>query len=89
MAGDIREFVESYPIYQLEKTNRTLRKGSFLSLTLPEVKCQEVSIDFVMDSPAIRDLEDSIIIVVDPGTKMVHLILYRKTTTVGEATQLY
>ena len=28
MAGDIREFVESCPICQLEKTDHTLKKGS-------------------------------------------------------------
>ena len=49
---------------------------------------QEVSIDFMMDLPAYRDTEDSIIIVVDRATKMVHLIPCRKTTTVAEAERL-
>ena len=38
MAGDIREFVESCPTCQLEKTNQTLRKGSLQFRTLLEVK---------------------------------------------------
>ena len=28
MAGDIREFIESCPTYQLEKTDHTMKKGS-------------------------------------------------------------
>ena len=84
MVGDIREFVEICPICQLEKTDHTLRRGSLQSLTLPEVKWQEVSIDFVIDLPAIGDTEDSIMTVVDRATKMVHLIPCKKTTTAGE-----
>ena len=89
MVGDIREFVESCPTYQLERTDHTLRKGSIQSLTLPEVKWQEVSIDFVTDLPAIGDTEDSIMTVVDCATKMVHLIPCKKTTTIGETARLY
>ena len=89
MAGDVREFVESYPTCQLEKTDHTLKKGSLQSLTLPEVKWQEVSIDFITDLPAEKDTEDSIMTIVDRATKMVHLIPCWKTTTAGEAARLY
>ena len=89
MVGDIREFLESCPTCQLEKTDHTLRKGSLQSLTLLEVRWQEVSIDFVTDLPTIGDTEDSIMTVVDRATKMVHLIPCKKTTTAGEAARLY
>ena len=88
MAGDIKEYVESCPAYQLGKIDHTLKKGSLQSLTLPEVNWQEVSIDFITDLPAV-DTEDSIMTVVDCATKMVHLIPCKKTTTVGKATLLY
>ena len=42
-----------------------------------------------MDLPAIGDAEDSIIAVVDSATKMVHLILCKKTTTTIEVVRLY
>ena len=74
MAGDVREFVESCPTCQLEKIDHTLKKGSLQSLTLPKVKWQEVSIDFIMDLLADKDAEDSIMTIVDRATKMVHLI---------------
>ena len=89
MAGDTREFVESYPTCQLEKSDHTLQKGSLQSLAILEAKWQEVSVDFVMDLPVAADGEDSIMTVVDRATKMVHLIPCKKTTTVGEATKLY
>ena len=85
MAGDIREFVESWPTCQLEKTDHTLQKGILQSLAIPEAKWQEVSIDFVTDSAAVGDAEDSIMTAVDRATKIAHLIPCRKPPTVGEA----
>ena len=89
MIGDIREFVESYPTCQLEKTDHTQRKGSLQSLAIPEAKWQEVSVDFITDLLTSAEGEDSIMTVVDPATKMVHLIPCKKTTTASEAMQLY
>ena len=89
MAGDIREFVESCPTCQLEKTDHTQSKGSLQSLAILEAKWQEVSVDFVTDLLTAAEGEDSIMTVVDRATKMVHLIPCRKTTTTGEAARLY
>ena len=89
MAGDIREFVESCPTCQLEKTDHMMKKGSLQSLAIPEAKWQEVSVGFIMDLPIAVDGEDSIMIVVDCATKMVHLIPCKKATTASEAAWLY
>ena len=89
MNGDIREFVESCPTCQLEKIDHTMKKGSLQSLVLPEAKWQEVSINLIMDLPASGYAENSIMIVIDRATKMVHLIPCRKTMTACEAAQLY
>ena len=89
MVSDIREFVETCPTCQLEKSDHTLRKGSLQSLAIPEAKWQEVSVDFITDLPTVAGGEDSIMTVVDRATKMVHLIPCRKTTTAGEAARLY
>ena len=89
MVGHIREFVESCPTCQLEKTDHILRKGSLQSLAIPEAKWQEVSIDFITDLPTATEGEDSIMTVVDRTTKMVHLIPCKKTTTGGEVARLY
>ena len=89
MTGDIREYVESCPTCQLEKTDHTLKKGNLQSLAIPEAKWQEVSVDFITDLPTSSDGEDSIMTVVDHATKMVHLIPCKKTTTTGKAARLY
>ena len=89
MVGDIREFVESCPTCQLEKTDHIMRKRSLQSLAIQEAKWQEVSVDFITDLPTSSDGEDSIMTMVDRATKMVHLIPCKKTTIPGEATRLY
>ena len=89
MTGDIREFVESCPTCLLEKTDHTQRKGSLQSLAIPKAKWQEVSVDFITDLPASSDGGDSIMIVVDRATKMVHLIPCKKTTIASEDARLY
>ena len=89
MAGDIREFIESCPTYQLEKTNHTMKKGSLQSLAIAKAKWQEGSIDFITDLFTAAEGEDSIMTVVDCATKMVHLLPCRKTMTVGEVARLY
>ena len=66
-----------------------MKKGSLQSLAIPEAKWQEVSVDFITDLPASSDGEDSIMTVVDCATKMMHLILCKRTTTAGEAARLY
>ena len=48
-----------------------------------------MSVDFVTDLPVAADGEDSIMIVVDRATKMVHLIPCKKTMTAGEVARLY
>ena len=42
-----------------------------------------------MDFPAVGEAKDSIMIVVDRATKMVHLIPRRKVTTIGETAWLH
>ena len=58
-------------------------------MAIPQAKWQDVSIDFITDQPRSRNGEDSIMVVVDCATKMVHLVLCRKTITAVGATELY
>ena len=74
MAGDIRSFVEACPVCQLEKTDHTLSKGQLQSSKIPEVKWQEVSLDFITDLPRTQNGDTCILAVIDKATRMVHLI---------------
>ena len=73
MTGDVRSFVERCPVCQMEKSDHTLSKGKLQSTQIPETKWNEISIDFVTDLPKSPRNRDSILVVVDKATKMVHL----------------
>ena len=89
MTGNVREYVESCQICQIEKTDHTLGRGKLQSTSIPEKKWSEVSIDFVTDLPVTKGKKDSICTVVDKATRMVHLIPCRKSTTAAEAARLF
>ena len=89
MTGNVREFVESCPVCQTEKTDHTLGRGVLQSTSIPEKKWSEVSLDFITDLPVTKDKKDSILTVVDKATRMVHLIPCRKTTTAAEAAKMF
>ena len=48
---DVRIFVESSPVCQVEKNDHTLMRGQLQSTEIPEEKWQQVSIDFITDLP--------------------------------------
>ena len=52
MTGNVREYVESCPVCQVEKTDHTLGRGNLQSTSIPEKKWLEVSVDFVTDLPS-------------------------------------
>ena len=57
----------------MEKSDHTLSKGKLKSTQIPETKWSEISIDFVSDLPNSSRNRDSILVVVDKATRMVHL----------------
>ena len=73
MSGHVREFVENCPVCQMEKSDHTLSKGKLQSTHIPETKWSEISIDFIMDLPVSSRNRDSVLVVVDKATRMVHL----------------
>ena len=85
----MRAFIEKCPTCQIEKSDHVLRRGRLQSLAIPQAKCQDVSIDFITDLPKLRNSKDSIMVVVDRATKMVHLVPCKKTITAAGAAELY
>ena len=71
--GDVRNFVERCLVYQIEKSNHPLSKSKLQSNKISETKWGEISIDFVIDLPMSSRNRDSILLVVDKATKMVHM----------------
>ena len=89
MTVDIREFVESCPICQTEKSDRTLTRGHLQNMNIPVQKWQEVSIDFVTDLPDAGDGINSIMTVIDKATRMTHLIHCSKSISAAQTAKLY
>ena len=71
--GDIRSVAENCPVCQMEKSDHTLSKGKLQSTQISETKWNETSIDSVTDLPKSCRNRDSILVVVDKATRMVHL----------------
>ena len=81
MLGDVRQFVEHYPVCQTEKSDQTLAKGKLQSTQIPKTKWSEISIDFVTDLPTTTNGKDMILVTVDKATIIVHLAPCRKNIT--------
>ncbi len=89
MTGDVREFVESCPTCQVEKSDHTLSRGQLQSTQIPEEKWQEISLDFITDLPESSIGDNSILTVIDKATRMTHLIPCKKSITAAETAKLF
>ena len=78
MTGDVRSFVERYPVCQMEKSDHTLSKGKLQSTQIPETKWSDISIDFGADLPKSSRNRDSILVVGDKATRKVRMGPYGK-----------
>ena len=88
MSGHVREFVENCPVCQMEKSDHTLSKGKLQSTHIPETKWSEISIDSITDIPMPSRNRDSVLVVVDKATRMVHLAPYSKSISATDARKL-
>ena len=89
MTEDIRQFVLSCPVCQVEKGRHQAPAGLIRPLRLPERKWQDVTIDFITKLPATQSGNDTIFTVVDRATKYVHLIPCSETLTAVDTAQLF
>ena len=77
MENSIRDYCLNCDICQRIKVDRSKRKGLLVNLTLPENPWQSISIDWITKLPTITSDEkdyNTILVVVDRLTKMVHLM---------------
>ena len=87
--GDVRSFVDSCPVCQVEKSDHTLSRGQLQSTEIPTEKWHDVSIDFVTDLPESGSGIDAIMVVVDKATRMTHLIHCSKSISAAQTANLY
>ena len=72
-----------------KKNNHTLSHGQLQNTKIPTKKWHDVSIDFVTDLLESRNSINAIMIVVDKGTRMTHLIHCNKSISLAQIAMYY
>ena len=80
--------MRSCKIYQIFKGTAT-NAGLYIPLLVPTQPWVDISMDFVLGLPRTQQGNDSIYIVVDHFSKMVHFIPCKKTTDAVNVAQLF
>ena len=88
MSVEVGRFVASYRVCQVSKGGATIAR-LYMPLPILEGPWTSVSMDFVLGLPQTHKGNDSIFVVVDRFSKMVHFIACKKTADAVNVAQLY
>jgi hypothetical protein len=89
MREEVQEYIGSCIACQSNKANNRAPAGLLHPLPIPTQKWESVSMDFVGPLPPTERGNDSIMVVVDRLTKMVHLMPCRTTITAPQVASLF
>jgi len=89
MKSEIAEFVSNYGICQQVKIEHQKLAGELQSLSIPERKWEDISLDFVTESPRGKKGNDAIWVVVDRLIKSTLFLPMKMTDSVDTLAKLY
>ncbi len=89
LQAEVTEYVKTCPVCQRNRKPTHKPYGEMLSLPVPRDTWTSVSMDFVTGLPTTPRGHDSIMVVVDRMSKMVHLIATQTSVTAQQVAQLY
>jgi hypothetical protein len=89
MKGDVAKFVAQCDVCQRVKAEHQKSNGLLQPLPIPEWKWEDISMDFINGLPKAPRGNDSIWVIVDRLTKVVHFIPVRTTYGGDKLAMLY
>lgn len=89
MKKDVKEYVERCLKCQVSKSEQVKSPGFLQPLSVPNLKFESVSMDFIVGLPKTRSNFDSIMVVVDRLTKIAHFIPTVTTVTAYGVAELF
>lgn len=89
LGQDVKEYVKKCAECQRNKS-KTVKPGGLLQpMPIPRGKWESVGMDFIVGLPCTKAGYDSIMVVIDRLSKMVHLIPTTSTVTAAEVARLF
>jgi len=89
LRADVRRYVQFCDSCQRNKSSTVKPAGLLRPLPIPEGKWQSVGMDFITQLPCTKAGYDSILVVTDRLSKLVHLIPTTTNVTAAEVAQLF
>ena len=88
MDRDVAQYVVSCVTCSTSKASQQAPAGKLVPLPIPHRPWETIGMDFVGPLPRTRSFHDTILVVVDKLTKMIHLVATNQSVTAQQTAKL-